>query len=229
MLVKFDKRFSKKYLVTASYALTARNGYNGILDLDDLDSTWGPIGARHILNVSGLVDFGWGVQLGFISAFASRGPVTPTVNGVDLDGDGISTETLPGLKFNCFNRGCGKQDMRVAVLNWNTNVATPGRRDAQNRVVPQLKLPDNFEFGDTFSSQDIRVTKTFSLKEQFKISVFAEVFNVFNIANLSSFSFTVPPATQADATTFGSPTQRSSQVFGSGGPRALQLGARVTF
>ena len=35
LLVKFDKRFSKRYLLTASYALTDRHGINGILNLDD--------------------------------------------------------------------------------------------------------------------------------------------------------------------------------------------------
>jgi len=29
--------------------------------------------------------------------------------------------------------------------------------------------------------------------------------------------------------TFGQPTQRAGQVFGSGGPRAFQVGARFSF
>jgi hypothetical protein len=33
----------------------------------------------------------------------------------------------------------------------------------------------------------------------------------------------------ANPATFGQPTARSDQVFGSGGPRAVQLGARLTF
>jgi hypothetical protein len=224
LLVKLDKRFSKRYLLTASYALTARNGYNGILDLDQLDSTWGPIGSRHILNVSGLVDVGWGVQVGFISAYGSKGALMPTVSNVDLDGDGITTEVLPGLKFNCFNRGCGKQDLKVAVLNWNQTYL--GKTDARGQAIPQLTLPadDKYQFGDSFTSQDVRITKTFTLKDQFKIAVFAEMFNVFNVANLTGFSFNLN-----NTADFGRPTQRASQVFGSGGPRALQLGGRITF
>jgi hypothetical protein len=33
----------------------------------------------------------------------------------------------------------------------------------------------------------------------------------------------------SNTATFGQPTTRASQVFGSGGPRAFQIGARFTF
>ena len=46
----------------------------------------------------------------------------------------------------------------------------------------------------------------------------------FNIANLGGHSFTLN-----NTAAFGQPTSRAGQNFGSGGPRALQLGARVSF
>ena len=58
------------------------------------------------------------------------------------------------------------------------------------------------------------------------------MFNVFNIANLSGYSFNLDsavPAGRPQTYSFGQPTQRITQVFGSGGPRALQLGARFSF
>jgi hypothetical protein len=51
-----------------------------------------------------------------------------------------------------------------------------------------------------------------------------EVFNIFNVANLGGYSFNL-----SNTSTFGQPTNRASQVFGSGGPRAFQLGGRFTF
>ncbi len=222
LLVKFDKRFSRRYLLTGSYALTLRSGINGILNLDKRDATWGPQGGYHILNVSGLVDLPWNFQIGFISAMSSRGALMPSVNNVDLNGDGTTTEVLPGLKFNCFNRGCAKNDLINAVATWNQTYL--GKVDARGTAIPQLTLPSNFEFGDSFSSQDVRVTKNFSFKDHYRISVFAEMFNVFNTANLSGYSFNL-----SNTATFGRPTQRTGQVFGSGGPRALQIGGRVTF
>ena len=223
LLVKFDKRFSKRYLFTASYALTNRFGVNGISNLDNYFATYGPTGARHLLNLSGLVDLPWGFQIGFISAMSSRGPFQPSITGVDLDGDGTTTTPIPGVSYNCFNRGCDKSDLATAVAAWNQKYPA-GSKDARGQNIPQLTLPASYEFGDSFSSQDVRVTKSFTWKDRYKLSVFAEMFNVFNIANLGGYSGTLN-----NPATFGQPTQRASQVFGSGGPRALQLGARVSF
>ncbi len=92
-------------------------------------------------------------------------------------------------------------------------------------MIAPLALPAGYEFGDSFSSQDIRVTKTFNLREHAtKLAVFVEGFNVFNVANLGGYSYNL-----SNTATFGQPTNRASQVFGSGGPRAFQLGGRFTF
>lgn len=221
LLVKLDKRFSHRYLVGASYALTNRHGIDGITNLDNYFETYGPIGARHLVNVSALVDMPWNVQLGVISAMSSRGPLMPTMSNVDLDGDGTTTTPIPGVAFNCFNRGCDKADLAQAVSQFNQKYA--GQRDARNQAIPQLTLPADYEFGDNFSSQDIRVTKTFNLRAD-KLAVFCEIFNVFNVANLGGYSFNL-----SNTATFGLPTNRASQVFGSGGPRAFQIGGRYTF
>ncbi len=223
MLVKLDKRFSKRYLFTASYALTNNHGYNGINDLDEYTKTWGPQGGRHLLNISGLVDLPWGFQLGVISSMGSRGPLMPMVSGVDLDGDGTTSEPLPGIPWNCFNRSCGKDVLRKAVSDWNALYPT-GSRDARGSAIPQLTLPADFEFGDNFSSQDVRLSKKFTWKESIKLSIFAEAFNVFNVANLGGYNFTIN-----SGGTFGLAQSRASQVFGSGGARAFQLGGRFEF
>jgi carboxypeptidase family protein len=233
MLAKLDKRFSKRFLFTVSYALTGQSGINtisgDIVDLDDYFASYGPQGARHILNVSALVDLPLGLRLGFISASASRGPVMPSVSNVDLDGDGTAIEPIQGVNFNSFNRGSGKSDLERAVQLWNSNYPA-GTLDARGEPIPQLTLPANYEFNDNFHSQDIRLTKkfTFGEKERFTLSVFGEVFNVFNIANLSGYNFTLNSGS-ATQVVFGQPTQRQSQVFGSGGPRALQIGGRFSF
>jgi hypothetical protein len=222
LLVKLDKRFSKRYLFTASYALTGQSGVNGISNLDNWFATYGPQGARHILNVSALADLPWGFQVGFISAFSTRGPLMPSVTNVDLDGDGTTTTPIPGVDFNCFNRGCGKDDLAKAVAAFNQQYA--GKKDARGQAIPTLTLPVNYEFGDNFSSQDIRVTKSFTWRDRYKLSVFGEIFNVFNVANLGGYSFNLN-----NTATFGQPTNRASQVFGSGGPRAVQIGGRFSF
>jgi hypothetical protein len=227
MLVKLDKRFANRYQFTASYALTAQNGYNGIQNLDQWNSSWGPQGARHILNVSAIVDLPWGFELGVISSSSSRGPITASIPGVELQGDGTTSEPLPGIPINGINRGYGKPDIEKAVTAWNQNYA--GKTDALGKTIPQVVLPQNYSLGDSFNSQDIRLSKKFSFRERYTFSVFAEGFNIFNIANLGGYNFTLDQVRANQTFAFGQPTSRAGQVFGSGGPRAFQLGGRFQF
>jgi hypothetical protein len=54
-----------------------------------------------------------------------------------------------------------------------------------------------------------------------RVSLFAEVFNLLNTANLVGHG--------SNLTEFGQPGARITHVFGSGGPRAFQLGSRISF
>jgi hypothetical protein len=227
MLVKLDKRFSRRFQLTASYALTSQYGYNGLNDLDHWNASWGPQGARHILNVSGIVDLGWGFQLGVISQSSTKGPINPSISGVELTGDGTTSQPLPLSSYNCLNRGCGRSDLESAVSTWNSTYA--GKKDALGKTIPAVVLPSNYSLGDNFNSQDIRVTKTFTFAERYKLSIFAEAFNIFNIANLGGYNFNLDQVQPNQTFSFGQPTQRAGQVFGSGGPRAFQLGGRFQF
>lgn len=222
VLVKLDKRFGDKGFLGVSYAFTNVHGYNGIANMDQWNSTWGPQGGQHNLNISANYNFRYGIQVGLISSMGTKGPVMPSISNVDLTGDGTTTEPLPGVPYNCFNRGCGTAELIKAVNDWNANYA--GKKDARGATNPTITLPSNFSWGDNFSSQDVRVTKFFTWKEHYKLAIFVEMFNVFNIANLGGYGFDL---TQPGS--FGQPTSRAGQVFGTGGPRAMQLGARVSF
>jgi hypothetical protein len=146
----------------------------------------------------------------------------PVVSGIDISGSGAGSTPLPGLAYNCLNRGCGVSDLNAAITNWNTTYA--GKLDATGKKIPVLTLPSNFSLGRPFNSQDARLTKTFTFRERYKLSLFGEMFNIFNYSNYSGYS-TDP----SNSTGFQIATQRVSQVFGSGGARAVQVGGRVTF
>ncbi len=221
LLVKADKRFAHRYQFTASYALQSQYGLNGIENYDNFDSTWGPQGSRHILHLVATVQLPWGFSLGGVSATSSKGPIMPVVGGIDISGSGAGSTPLPGLSYNCLNRGCGVSDLQASVATWNSTYA--GKLDATGKKIPTLTLPSNFNLGRTFNSQDLRLTKTFTYHERYKLAVFAEMFNIFNYANYGGYTF--DPSSAA----FGQQTQRVTQVFGSGGPRALQIGGRISF
>jgi Carboxypeptidase regulatory-like domain len=233
LLIKVDKRFSRHYQLTAGYALTDQHGYaSTIYNLDNWSTSYGPQLSRQSLNVTGVVNLPWDFQLGLISTMATKGPQMAFVTGVDLTGSGVTPATtpLPGLGFNCLNRGCGQSELSSAVDSWNSTYA--GKKDGRGQVMPTLALPPSYDFGRFFNSQDLRLTKTFKIKERYRISVFGEMFNVLNYFNPSGYNFNLDTKNAnaaAQTYNFGIPTQRTGQTFGSGGPRAVQVGGRFTF
>jgi hypothetical protein len=93
-------------------------------------------------------------------------------------------------------------------------------------TIPTLSIPSNYDLGTPILTQDVRITKEFAIKERFKFSAFGEFFNALNIANL-----TYNGSPTLNSVAFGQPTGRVGQAstFGSGGPRAIQVGGRFTF
>jgi hypothetical protein len=98
-------------------------------------------------------------------------------------------------------------------------------------------------FNDTFNSLDLRLSKSF-IVGGVRIEGLAEVFNLFNVSNIlgtsvrnySGFANVLvrdsgDPANPGYLTSsqFGMPISTAGGVFGSGGPFAMQLGARVSF
>jgi len=231
LLVKVNKRFSHRYQFVASYALQQERS-NSVIDTLHWLNNYGPVIPRHNLNVAGSVDLPWGFQLSLNSSIISRSPVNVSVPSLDLPGTAPSgsSEPLPGVPFECWNSGCGKSQLTAAVNAFNTTFA--GTKNASGSTISPLILPPDYQLGDPTFSQDFRLTKRFTVKERFKFSVFGEMFNAFNIANLAGYSFSLDvkqanPALQTFG--FGQPTQRAFQSFGSAGPRAVQVGGRITF
>jgi hypothetical protein len=143
------------------------------------------------------------------------------VGGVDFNGDGTTDDLLPGTTVNAFNRGMGRADLERLVARFNDVYA--GTRDAQGTSIPRLTLPAGYSFGDNVHSLDARLSRSFVTRPHWRVSLIAEVFNLYNAANLSGYSGDLTGAG------FGQPTSRAMQVFGSGGSRAMQLATRVNF
>ena len=140
----------------------------------------------------------------------------------DFYGTGIDQFLLPGSGTNRFNFGLGTRDLVQLVNQYNQ--AFGGKRGPNPaQVFPTVTLPRDFELGRMFNSQDLRVTKIFRFRERLQWQVFGEVFNVLNIANLSGY------VDNLLAPSFGQPSSRFSNIFGTGGPRAFQWGTRISF
>ncbi|MCP5112158.1 MAG: hypothetical protein GY953_15120, partial [bacterium] len=224
LLARFEKRFSRGFQFLASYALSKNDGFNGVVNNDDWFESYGPLASdrRHLFTCSGLLELPAGLRLSFISSIMSRPPYTAQLFGLDLNGDGTENDGLPDAGWNSLNRTVGEEELPRVVQAFNQKYA--GSRTPRDQFIPEIRLPPDYEFGDTMFSQDFRLSWRHRFRERWELNIFGEVFNLFNVANLSGYSFDL-----LDPETFGQPLLRVNQVFGSGGPRAFQLGARLSF
>ena len=250
--VKLDKRFSSRVQFTGSYAIAKNTGFVAVTQYNNPALDYGNVGTpRHTLTVScvyeipdapgkshilhGLLN-AWTVA--FISETDSAPPLDTTLSGLDLDGDGISTTILPGINgHNLLGQGLSESRLRALVARYNAWVEARTRittnpdgtqsvvrpRTPFNQIISPIVLPEKISAGDSFISQDIRLTKKIKIREKVTLALIGEVFNLFNVANLTGYSSVL------NQPNYAQPSARAGQAFGTGGPRAFQVASRVEF
>ncbi|MGB9179430.1 MAG: carboxypeptidase regulatory-like domain-containing protein [Pyrinomonadaceae bacterium] len=240
LLLSLEKRFSNRYQFRASYTLSKAFNYanddqipfsNGPVDRYNLQLEYGPTpnDARHRFTFSGVLDAPYGIRLS---------PIFTLASGVPMDillPDGSSR--IPSLQRNAggrlFHTGA---ELNAFITQLNASGGVGGQ--------PLPLVSDDARFSDSFSSFDLRASKIFRFGERFTVEPMAEVFNLFNVTNVlgvsnvnySGFSNVLvrdsnDPASAGflRSSSFGRPVTTAGGFFGSGGPRAFQFAARVTF
>jgi hypothetical protein len=193
---------------------------------------------------------GW--QVSMISTMFSGQPFSVFLpNFVDLSRSGTFQTYLPGTGEGTLGRTVrSAAELNSLIDAYNASIphlgepceADPTERcDAGDASDPNgffhdplLRIAhvpnDTLLGGDSIISQDVRVTKTFSFGERMKLDLIGEVFNLFNVANLSTggtLGFTLNP--EGDGGNPIAPSERTTSVFGTGGPRAFQFAAKFRF
>jgi len=179
------KRFSKRYTFGASYVLARALTYGGQA------SDWGnsPQGLypgltgwqtqlkgiigpqnfgyasadeRHRVVLNGIVELPGGFTISGIAQLSSGRPYTMYSDG-DNNGDGVWNDVYSNIMtLDPVYDPLGYGDSRYALLSKN-----------------QLR-------GDPYYQTDLRVQKTFSFGERFRMALVADMFNVFNRVNFGS-------------------------------------------
>ena len=196
-------------------------------------------------------DFLGGWQVSLISTAFSGIPQSVFLpHFADLSRTGTFTSYLPGTGTG----SVGRQANSVSALNalitaYNASIpnlgddcgedSPTGRCDSNfpgfgDPLVRLALLPEGTQIGgDSVISQDLRVTKTFSFSENLKLDLIGEVFNVFNIANLTHpAAITLSDEGESPdviKNIVHGPSARTNSVFGTGGPRAFQFAAKFRF
>jgi hypothetical protein len=251
--IRLEKRLSSRLQLTAAYALGRNTGWIEFNDYNNFASAYGntPDQRKQRLTISGYYGptryngssrllqqllSNWSAA--FISQTESAPPLDTMLAGLDLDGDGISRTLLPGTtRHNTFGAGLSDSALRDLVARYNDSVEARTRsftnpdgtttiirpRTPFNQVITPIVLPDRISNGDTFITQDLRLTRRITIGEGRSLSLIGEVFNLFNFSNLSGYNNVL------NQMNYGQPSTRAGQVFGSGGPRAFQFAARLDF
>jgi len=241
LLLSFERRYAGRFQFRASYTLSKAFNYanddqipfsNGPVDPNNLQLEYGPApnDQRHRFTFAGVFDAPLGLRLA---------PIWTAASGVPMDillPEGGAR--LPGLQRNAggrlFRTGA---ELNAYIDRLNAAGGVGGR--------PLPRVAEDARFTDDFNSFDLRLTRPFKLRDRVTVEPIAEVFNLFNVtnvlgvsnANYSGFSNALVrddgnnPSSPGflRSTAFGRPVTTAGGVFGSGGPRAFQFAARVTF
>jgi hypothetical protein len=234
-----DHRFAQRMQFHGAYTLSKALNYANYdqipfgyppVDPTNLHREYGPTpnDQRHRLVLQGVVDLPFGLRMSPLWTYGSGVPMDilyPSPNG---------NTRVPELVAR--NAG-GRQfqtgaELNAAIANINANGGT-----ANGFILPLVS--PNARFNDTFNSSDLRLSKEFHLTERYTLQALAEAFNLFNKANILGvnnadysgfFNVLVPDSTDPTRSSrFGTPVSTAGGIFGSGGPRAFQLGAKLTF
>ena len=252
LLVSLEKRFAKRYQFRASYTLSRAFNFanddqipfsNGPIDSSNLQLEYGPTpnDQRHRFSFSGVFQLPWDLRVAPILTLASSVPLDILLP----DGSSRVCELSRNAGAREFHTGA-ELNAALTQINAAGGSLCPNA-DPSTGFKPRVPLPlvrDDLEFGDNFSSLDLRVSKLFKLGERVTLEPIAEVFNLFNVTNVlgvsnvnySGFSNVLvrdsgDPSSPGfnRSSSFGQPVTTAGGVFGSGGPRAFQFAARITF
>ncbi len=267
--------YVKSLFLQVSYALSRFNAIVGDQDFitgtafnDDFlnPRAKGPsaLDRTHQLTINSIIELPHGFTLASIWRVNTARPTTPllpqfgragSANEIfftDLDGDGTTSDILPGAERGSFGRDIqdgGELNERLTVFNSSfAGTLTPAARAlvqagvftadqlrALGFVIQPIPLaPSNQVENDSFITTDLRISKkTFLYGERIDIEPFVEVFNVFNVANFGQLSGILGGSPgQINGTVRGTRSNKlglGSGSFSQGLSRAVQVGLSISF
>ena len=239
LFVTLEKR-TGRHRFLASYTLSKADNYanddqipfsNGPIDPNDLEREKGPspIDRRHRFTLSGTFELPAGLRLS---------PLVTLSTGVPMD------ILMPdaSTRVPTLSRNAGGREFETGA-QLNEYLRGLNAAGGVNGVLLPL-VRDDAHFSDSFRSVDVRLSRSFGLGGRRSLEAIAECFNVFNITNVLGVSTrnysgyanvlardAQDPASPGYLTSssFGQAVTTAGGVFGSGGPRAFQLGLRLRY
>jgi len=167
---------------------------------------------RNTVRLWTLYQFPWGISTSVSYFYGSGNRYAASIQTTPYGKTGTN-------RLNLTNTGGASQAITIpaAVLDrWN-GPAVINSGD----VIPRNALE-----GLPLHKVDLRITKDIKIVQRAKISLIAEVFNLFNHANYGSYNTTLNPTNAATTALFGTPAQNTGNAYV---PREAQLAFRIGF
>ncbi|MGC2237653.1 MAG: TonB-dependent receptor [Pyrinomonadaceae bacterium] len=227
LLLSVEKRLSNRFRFRAAYTLSKAFNYanddqipfsSGPINSNNLQLEFAPTpnDQKHRFTMAGTIDLPFDIRLSPILTLASGVPMDILLPD--------ASSRIPQLQRNAGGRLFkNAAELNTFIQQLNANGGVNGN--------PLPLAPANARFNDNFSSLDARLSKTFVFKERFRLEPIVEVFNLFNTTNILGVSNTNYSGfgNVLGTPNFGQPVTTAGGVFGSGGARAFQFAARLTF
>jgi hypothetical protein len=192
---------------------------------------------RHRLTLYGEAQLPWRVSVAPIYTFGSGVPADTFLPSTAVNG--ASGARLPILPRNALGRDIkNSNQLNAAIDRWNVLPACPA-------AYPCLAggtiahVPAGINFFSPFSSFDLRLQKMIPIRDRVSVNLIGEGFNLLNQtnvrgstnANYSGRNISIAPVQPSAPVqaNFFTPVSVAGGFFGSGGPRAYQLAARIEF
>jgi hypothetical protein len=244
------------YLFNASYTLSKTMdfsdddqvpSYNAVEEINLAEGTAGlarekgyaATDERHRLTLYGNIDMPWGMSLSPIYTFGSGVPADTVVPGLTTITGSTENGRLPILSRNALGRDVKNSDQLNHWINvYNGLAVCPAPAPCRAGSLID-HVPGGVNFYSPFSSLDVRLKKSITIRERGHLDLIAEAFNLFNATNVrgssnSNFSgrdTTLQPSPDGKGveSSFFTPISTAGGFFGSGGPRAFQFAVRLGF
>ncbi len=244
--VKVSKRYSHRYMYTASYALSSaadNNPHAAPVDYNNQQNDWGPAGIdrRNVIVLSGSVMLPFKIMAGGIFSYRGREPfsvttstLSPNVFPVNPNPNGTA-QYVPGTKRDQGNRNINYAAINAYRADLDANVKTysglsggstgtpvAGGTGCANGYAPGTGtcLSTNLSAASVVSNQymdfDLKLSKVVFQHESMKLEVIGQAFNLFGTENYTGIT------TSPTLNTFGQPT-------GAGTVQIGELAAKFTF
>jgi hypothetical protein len=169
LFVQANKRFSRRFMFTASYTLSSARDDGpqfAVTNYADPNLDWGPssVDRRNVIVTSGTVDLPWRLTLGAIWTAKSSTPFSALAATFNADG---TQQYVPGT-----SRNQGNRDLSLAAVN--AYRATLGLSPVTSSMINT----------NAYDSFDVHLSRKFMIREHRYIEVIAQVFNLFGHENL---------------------------------------------